>query len=71
MTCKESTQEGFSSSRIKAVALHEIGHSLGLLGHSPVPEDIMYCAEGLAEAPQNLTERDKKTMKLLYSWQPQ
>ncbi|MEM0951352.1 MAG: tetratricopeptide repeat protein [Cyanobacteria bacterium P01_H01_bin.74] len=52
---------------IYAVAIHEIGHSLGLMGHSDVQTDIM--------SPQNalvtkLTDRDLNTIRLLYQLNP-
>lgn len=48
-----------------ALALHEIGHALGL-GHSPVREDALYPVTRALE----LTERDRRTARLLYSLPP-
>jgi hypothetical protein len=48
-----------------ALALHEIGHALGL-GHSPVREDALYPVTRAVE----LTERDRRTARLLYSLPP-
>jgi predicted Zn-dependent protease len=47
---------------MRRIAIHEIGHSLGLLRHSAVPEDIM------SGSPQNnLPSRfDRRTVELLY-----
>ncbi len=56
-----------SVNEIKGVCLHEIGHALGLNGHSPNSNDIMYCSETGSESrrPQ-LTVRDLATLKKLY-----
>jgi tetratricopeptide (TPR) repeat protein len=48
-------------------ALHEIGHALGLLGHSPNHEDIMYWACPSSFTEVKLTPRDKQTLKMLYT----
>ena len=45
--------------------LHEVGHALGLLGHSPEPGDVMY-EKGSWES-SGLTLRDRNTLRLLYS----
>lgn len=46
------------------VALHEIGHALGINGHSQDPNDIMYYSTTNA---MTLSNRDVATIKLLYS----
>ncbi len=45
--------------------LHEMGHALGLLGHSPEPDDVMY--EKGHWLSDGLTERDRSTLHMLYS----
>jgi hypothetical protein len=47
------------------VALHEIGHLLGL-GHSDEPRDVMYPTTSV----HDLTARDRRTAMLLYSLTP-
>jgi len=51
---------------IYRVTLHEIGHALGVGGHSPEPADIMNARLSKATAP-GLTERDRATLAALYS----
>ncbi len=50
----------------KRVALHEIGHSLGLTEHSPNPDDMMYGAPPSTTSQCTLTARDKNTLIALY-----
>jgi hypothetical protein len=49
--------------RVSAVMLHELGHALGLWGHSPNPADIM--APALSDT-RDLTQRDINTIRRLY-----
>jgi predicted Zn-dependent protease len=45
--------------------LHEMGHALGMLGHSPAPADVMY-EKGHWQSG-GLTDRDRNTLRMLYS----
>lgn len=48
---------------IYTTSLHEIAHALGIVGHSPNPNDIMFAS---SKSIQKLSERDINTLKLLY-----
>lgn len=53
---------------VKHTVLHEIGHAIGLIGHSDGPNDIMYVPHqyGVTE----LSNRDIQTIKTLYQLPP-
>lgn len=53
-----------NSETIYAVAIHELGHSLGLLGHSDNPNDIMFAENQHVISP---SKRDLNTIRRLYS----
>lgn len=53
-----------SSDIIYAVAIHELGHSLGLLGHSDNAGDIMYAENQHVTQPSG---RDMNTLRKLYT----
>jgi tetratricopeptide (TPR) repeat protein len=52
-------------------ALHEFGHALGLLGHSPNPHDVMHGESSqsahVSGTRNTLTQADKATIRRLYS----
>jgi len=52
--------------RIRVIALHEVGHALGFLGHSPSAGDIMYPAKTDATTERELSSRDLQTLAHLY-----
>ena len=66
LTHMPSSPKPLSHERMKAVALHELGHAIGLWGHSPFKEDVMF------PSSENLrpSARDIRTLKRLYSTPP-
>ncbi len=55
-----------SSTAVYNTALHEIGHALGINGHSQNRDDIMYAQTESSKAA-SLTARDLATLKVMYS----
>lgn len=47
-----------------ATARHELGHALGLWGHSPQPSDALYFAQ--VRQPPTISARDVNTLKRIY-----
>lgn len=70
--------ENYSAVEVYNTSLHELGHTLGIMGHSDNPNDIMYATNERANDiysmyrsdSQYLTLRDLKTIALLYSLAP-
>jgi predicted Zn-dependent protease len=67
LTCRpEAPEETLSLALLQQVCLHEIGHALGLNGHSDRAQDIMYCSTNPNVEHPQLTQRDINTLYLLY-----
>ncbi len=70
--------EEFTNSEIYNTALHEIGHALGIAGHSNNPNDVMYAnnhkVSGVFSPYDSgifyLSKRDLNTLALLYRLAP-
>lgn len=59
----------FTEDDIRKTTLHEVGHALGLQGHSRTSSDIMYASLSRSQVPY-LQDRDATTIKRLYADYP-
>ena len=50
----------------RLISLHEIGHSLGLSGHTTNPDDIMFYSATFKDAWRELSGRDSRSITRLY-----
>jgi tetratricopeptide (TPR) repeat protein len=66
LTKPERTPAPTTTNSIYATALHEVGHSLGITGHSPNPNDIMFSSVPDVINARHLTQRDSNTLAHLY-----
>lgn len=64
LTIDPETQKEFGDDFIFATTLHEIGHSLGFVGHSPNSNDVMSATTTTPKL--ELTTRDVNTLNLFY-----
>lgn len=54
--------EPLETAKVRRVATHEIGHALGIWGHSPDPHDVMSLNEDAAD----VTVADVNTLRIAY-----
>lgn len=64
LTVNPQTNQAFDDTFVYSTVLHEIGHSLGFIGHSPNANDVM--AATSLDPKITLTQRDTNTMILFY-----
>lgn len=67
----------FTQSEISNTAMHELGHTLGIMGHSDNPADVMFASKDstinanfLSSYARELSLRDLRTLVLLYRIKP-
>lgn len=66
LTLDPSPTVKLNDSLVYWISLHELGHGLGIVGHSRNPGDIMYFSAPQKVDPQ-LSSRDIQTIRRLYS----
>lgn len=64
LTRDPKSREELDDNFIMSVALHEIGHSLGFVGHSPNVNDVMSASS--TDPKTELTTRDINTLNMFY-----
>lgn len=72
LSIKKPNGEAFLAEEVYNTALHEFGHSFGILGHSSDKNDIMYAvsSDEANFTNKDLSKRDKNTLTLLYKLEP-
>ncbi len=62
----QEQSKAITDNMFRTIALHEIGHALGLSGHTNNPEDIMFYSNTLKDSWRELSGRDCRSIKRLY-----
>lgn len=66
LTFSGSAGPQMTENRMRSIALHEVGHVLGLGGHTKNPKDVMFYSASSSDTWRSLTQRDKNTLARLY-----
>ena len=56
-----------TKNRMRTIFLHEIGHVLGMAGHTTTPSDAMFFSLEVKDEWRDLTDRDARTIQRLYA----
>ncbi len=56
-----------TDNRMRTFCLHEVGHALGMAGHTTNPKDTMFFSMSVTDEWHDLTSRDANTLVRLYS----
>lgn len=67
LTISAADSSPITDNQARATSLHEVGHIIGLTGHSADPQDVMYISASLKDTWTKLSHRDKNTIIHLYS----
>ncbi len=60
---KPNSTQKVTDEEVFRVVLHEMGHALGIIGHSPNSSDVMFASSNV----EDFSQRDINTLKLMYS----
>jgi tetratricopeptide (TPR) repeat protein len=60
-----NSDQPIPQAELVTIATHEMGHAIGLKGHSPYPDDVMYYSTSHS-GDQALSQRDINTIGMLY-----
>lgn len=71
LTVPLSYELPLTENRLRRTCLHEIGHALGLIGHTNNSQDIMFYSSTITDDFHGLGNRDKNSLIRLYSSQNQ
>ncbi len=67
LTVPLSKELPLTDNRMRQICLHEIGHVLGLAGHTTNPADAMFFSASVADEWRELSTRDSNTVTKLYT----
>jgi tetratricopeptide (TPR) repeat protein len=67
LTVPQSKQLPLTDKRMRQICLHEVGHVLGLAGHTSNPDDAMFFSSTITDQWKNLSTRDSNTISRLYT----
>ncbi len=67
LTVPLSAELPLTDNRMRQICLHEVGHVLGLAGHTSNPADAMFFSSSVDDAWKVLSVRDQTTITKLYS----
>jgi tetratricopeptide (TPR) repeat protein len=66
LTVATSPSLPLTDNRLRAIVLHEVGHVLGLAGHTTDAQDAMFYSASMSDHWRELSVRDKATIAHLY-----
>lgn len=67
LTVPLSKELPLTDNRMRQICLHEVGHVLGLAGHTANPADAMFFSSSVDDVWKALSVRDQNTITKLYS----
>ncbi len=63
LSTRPNSKKAVTKDEMFRVALHEVGHAIGIIGHSPDEKDVLYATSNV----KSFSKRDVNTIKIMYS----